>query len=81
MSCHKRALELYTIHSRQTSARATSARYGQRSWLVRRGAVANAFSATILIRLCTLWFAVAVGIVATLVFYRHYGTVEPNEES
>jgi uncharacterized protein (TIRG00374 family) len=36
---------------------------------------ANAFSATILIRLCTLWFAVLVGLVATFVFYRQHADV------
>ena len=48
--------------------------------LVRRGlpesqAPAAAASATLIIRLCTLWFAVGVGLVATLVFARRHGKV------
>jgi uncharacterized protein (TIRG00374 family) len=36
---------------------------------------AKAVSATLLIRLCTLWFAVGVGLVATYVFTRRFGDV------
>src|SRR6185436_15552332 len=36
---------------------------------------AKAISATLLIRLCTLWFAVGVGLVATFLFTRRYGEV------
>lgn len=38
-------------------------------------AAASAVSATILIRLATLWFAVAIGIVAVLVFRRRHGGI------
>jgi uncharacterized protein (TIRG00374 family) len=44
--------------------------------LARETARASAFSATLLIRLCTLWFAVAVGLVATAIFLRRYGQIE-----
>jgi len=37
-------------------------------------ASASAVSATLLIRLCTLWFAVGVGVIATLIFKRRYGS-------
>lgn len=36
---------------------------------------AKAVSATLLIRLCTLWFAVAVGLVATFLFTRRFGDI------
>lgn len=38
-------------------------------------ASASAVSATLLIRLCTLWFAVGVGVIATLVFKRRFGSI------
>lgn len=38
-------------------------------------ASAKAVSATLLIRLCTLWFAVAVGLVATFLFTRRFGEI------
>lgn len=38
-------------------------------------AAAAAASATLIIRLCTLWFAVGVGLVATLLFARRHGAV------
>ena len=34
---------------------------------------ASAASATLVIRLCTLWFAVVLGVVAALVFRRRHG--------
>ena len=40
-------------------------------------AQASAAAATILTRLCTLWFAVAVGLVATALFYRRHGARAP----
>ena len=44
---------------------------------LRKVARAKAAGAVILVRLCTLWFAVAVGLVATWVFTRRFG--EPEE--
>jgi len=41
--------------------------------VAREAAQAKAASATILIRLCTLWFAVALGLAATTVFSRRHG--------
>jgi hypothetical protein len=35
-----------------------------------------AAGAVILARLCTLWFAVAVGFAATAIFTRRFGTVD-----
>ncbi|MFN0244885.1 MAG: YbhN family protein [Planctomycetota bacterium] len=39
-------------------------------------AAAKAVSATLLIRLCTLWFAVLIGLLATAMFTRRFGAVE-----
>lgn len=35
-----------------------------------------AAGATLIARLCTLWFGVLVGVVATMLFQRRYGTIE-----
>jgi len=35
-----------------------------------------AAGATLVARLCTLWFGVAVGVVATMIFQRRYGEIE-----
>jgi uncharacterized protein (TIRG00374 family) len=40
----------------------------------------KAAGATLLARLCTLWFGVAVGVVATMIFQRRYGTIEMDGE-
>jgi uncharacterized protein (TIRG00374 family) len=44
--------------------------------LVQDAAQANAASAVLLTRLCTLWFAVAVGLLATAVFRSRFGQVD-----
>ena len=44
--------------------------------LAAEAARTNAASAVILIRLCTLWFAVLVGFVATGLFQRRYGRLD-----
>ena len=43
----------------------------------------KAAATVILARLCTLWFAVLVGIVAMGIFTRHFGAVEetPDDDS
>jgi uncharacterized protein (TIRG00374 family) len=48
--------------------------------LTREIARSNALSATILIRLCTLWFAVGVGLLATSIFLRRLPD-EPDPEA
>ena len=40
----------------------------------------KAAGATLIARLCTLWFGVAVGVVATMIFQRRYGEIELDEE-
>jgi uncharacterized protein (TIRG00374 family) len=50
----------------------------QATGVAREVARPQAGGAVILTRLCTLWFAVAVGLVATLLFQRRYGRVEPD---
>jgi len=50
--------------------------------LAREVARSNALSATILIRLCTLWFAVGVGLLATWIFVRKLPEADsPAEEA
>jgi glycosyltransferase 2 family protein len=39
----------------------------------------SAAAAMILLRACTLWFAVAIGLVCTALFERYYGRVEEND--
>lgn len=39
---------------------------------------ADAVAATLLIRLCTLWFGVGVGLVSLLVFRRRFGLIAPS---
>jgi uncharacterized protein (TIRG00374 family) len=46
----------------------------------RESARAHAAAAVILARLCTLWFAVAVGFAATALFTKRFGQVEENGE-
>jgi len=40
----------------------------------------KAAGATLIARLCTLWFGVAVGVVATMIFQRRYGEIQMGEE-
>ena len=40
----------------------------------------KAAGATLLARLCTLWFGVAVGVIATMIFQRRYGEIELSDE-
>ena len=40
----------------------------------------KAAGATLIARLCTLWFGVAVGVVATMIFQRRYGEIRLDDE-